>query len=65
MADHHYLIEKTSTSDNTNTQIKKLTYDETKKEVARILDGMQASETSLLHAEEMISHANSFKSIKE
>ncbi|MDP4092044.1 MAG: DNA repair protein RecN [Bacillota bacterium] len=61
MADNHYLIEKNSTQDSTETHVKKLKGNEIKSEIARIIGGTNISEITLKHAEEMLVNAGSFK----
>ncbi len=53
MADAHYLIEKTSASSHTSTQIRLLDYCEEVEELARILGGAQITEAVTASAEEM------------
>jgi DNA repair protein RecN (Recombination protein N) len=53
-ADHHYLIEKKLTSGRTRTTIRQITGDERKVEIARMLSGAKVTETSLIHAEQML-----------
>ncbi len=63
MADWHYLIEKVTEKDRTSTKIHKLSGKEVSKEIARILDGSDASDITLKHAEEMLSSALEFKKL--
>jgi len=53
-ADHHYLIEKKQASARTRTTIRPITGDERKVEIARMLSGAKVTETSLIHAEQML-----------
>jgi len=53
-ADHHYLIEKESAAGRTRTTIRPITGDEQKVEIARMLSGAKVTETSLIHAEQML-----------
>ncbi len=53
-ADNHLLIEKMSDSNRTFTTVKKLTFDERKYEIARILCGDNITETVLKNAEEQL-----------
>ncbi|MBQ8396094.1 MAG: DNA repair protein RecN, partial [Oscillospiraceae bacterium] len=54
MADDHLLIEKNSVDERTATEIKHLTFDERKYEIARILGGDNITETVLKDAEEQL-----------
>lgn len=56
MADDHLLIEKTAEQDRTLTRIKRLTFDERKYEIARILSGDSITPTVLLDAEEQLNN---------
>lgn len=60
-ADRHILIEKTSDSSRTTTAVRVLEDEMRKFEIARLVGGMAMSETSILHAEEMIRQAAAFK----
>ncbi len=51
---HHLLVEKTSNLDNTRTQVRLLTPDQRKHEIARMLGGVRITEQTLAHAEEML-----------
>ena len=53
-ADHHYLIEKKQASGRTRTTIRAITGDERKVEIARMLSCAKLTETSLIHAEQML-----------
>ena len=53
-ADHHHLIEKKQSGGRTRTTIRQITGDERKEEVARMLSGAKVTESSLLHAEQML-----------
>ena len=53
-ADHHYLIEKKQASGRTYTTVRPITGDERKGEIARMLSGAKVTETSLIHAEQML-----------
>ena len=64
MADNHFLIEKVSDENNTTTIVKKLSNDEVRSEIARILGGDTSSETSQKYADEMLLNAKSKKVIK-
>ena len=53
-ADHHYLIEKKQASGRTRTTVRPISGDERKVEIARMLSGAKVTETSLIHAEQML-----------
>lgn len=53
-ADHHYLIEKRTSSGRTKTMVRKITGEERTAEVARMLSGAKLTETSRKHAEQML-----------
>ncbi|MCI8666251.1 MAG: DNA repair protein RecN [Dorea sp.] len=53
MADHHFLIEKATQSGDTKTEIRKLSEQESVKELARILGGAKITDTVLKSAVEM------------
>lgn len=57
-AKHHYLIEKSVKNNNTCTGVKKLTNDERKNELARIIGGDTISEITIKLAEEMLENAS-------
>ena len=61
MADSHYLIEKTADDAHTNTQILELTEDEQIREVARLMGGVEITQTILDSAEEMKKMAEQFR----
>lgn len=61
MADEHYLIEKNSKDNLTTTLIIKLNSEQKKHEIARILGGVEITETTLLHAQEMLDMAQQRK----
>lgn len=62
MADHHLLIKKQSTKDKTYTTVTELKQTDRVKELARMTTGTQLTDTAISHAEELISHANTYKS---
>ena len=64
MADDHYLIEKTTNGENTETSVKQLDKKGVRIEIARILGGASISEITMKHAEEMLVNAQSFKTGK-
>jgi DNA repair protein RecN (Recombination protein N) len=51
---HHLLVEKTSNQASTRTQVRALTPDQRKHEIARMLGGVRITEQTLAHAEEML-----------
>ena len=51
---NHLLVEKTSSHSSTQTQVRKLTSDQRKHEIARMLGGLHITEQTLAHAEEML-----------
>ena len=53
-ADHHYVIEKKTSSGRTRTTVRPITGEERTEEVARMLSGAKLTETSRKHAEQMI-----------
>lgn len=55
IADNHYLISKENKNDRTYTNVKLLDYDGRKRELARIMGGLQITDALLLTAEEMLS----------
>jgi len=61
MADNHFLIEKMSDKETTQTSVKKLNKEEIKSEIARILGGAVISDITIKHAEEMLEDADRFK----
>jgi DNA repair protein RecN (Recombination protein N) len=54
-ADHHYLIEKTQVDGRSRTRVRRLDDDERREEIARMLSGARLTETSLKHAQTMLS----------
>jgi len=61
MADTHFLIEKTVQNENTYTSFKALDVQERKIELARMLGGVQVTETTLQHAAEVLRLAEEYK----
>ncbi|TYQ15792.1 UNVERIFIED_CONTAM: DNA repair protein RecN (Recombination protein N) [Acetivibrio alkalicellulosi] len=61
MADNNFYIEKVTKDQNTTTKVRRLNENEIKNEIARIIGGINISEITLKHAEEMIESAKSFK----
>lgn len=62
MADAHYLIEKTTDNLRTNTNVKLLNSNQSALEIAKMIDGISASESAVLHASKLIEIANNYKS---
>ena len=62
MADAHYLIEKTTDNLRTNTNAKLLNSNQSAFEIAKMIDGISASESAVLHASKLIEIANEYKS---
>ncbi len=56
LADRHYLIAKNVQNGRTFTNIKLLDYKERIRELARIIDGVNITETALAHAERLINY---------
>lgn len=63
MADNHFLIQKFSQENKTETRVEKLNSQGIIEEIARILGGANISEITLKHAEEMISNALQWKQV--
>lgn len=55
LANHHYLVEKTMTKNQTRIGIKELKESEKVEEIARMLAGEKITETARKHAKEMLS----------
>lgn len=55
LADHHYLIEKTSNDSNTISTVRKLNQEERVQELARLIGGLEITDTALKVAKELIS----------
>jgi DNA repair protein RecN (Recombination protein N) len=53
-ADHHYVVEKQTSTGRTQTTIRPVTGEERTEEVARMLSGAKLTDTSRKHAEQMI-----------
>lgn len=56
LADSHFLISKSVKDNRTYTEIKLLDYDGRLNELARILGGVEISETALAHAEKLMNY---------
>ncbi|MBP5197594.1 MAG: DNA repair protein RecN, partial [Lachnospiraceae bacterium] len=61
MADSHFLIEKSSSKDNTITDIKEITEESSVEELARLLGSDSLTEAALENAREMKKQALNFK----
>ena len=61
MADTHFVIEKSSTRDNTITDVRALSEDESLKELARLLGSDELSEAALENARQMKAEAAKVK----
>ncbi len=61
MGDSHFLINKMIMEQKTKTIVNKLTEEERVVELARILGGVDLTETTLLHAKEMLEMSRSIK----
>ncbi len=61
MADTHFVIEKISTDEETRTNIRPLSKEESEEELARILGGVEITDAVLANAKEMKSLANQQK----
>ena len=61
MADTHYLVSKSVEEDRTYTQVTVLTGEDRVRELARMLGGVEITETTLNHAREMIALAQTKK----
>lgn len=57
LADTHFLIKKNVKDGKTFTEVRKLSFEQRKEELARIIDGLNITEISLRHAEEMLGGA--------
>lgn len=57
-ADNHYLIRKNVSDGKTNTTLEELDLEKREKELARIIDGSDITQTALKHAREMLSKKN-------
>lgn len=54
LADEHFLIKKTAENNKTYTQIAPLDYEGRTKELARIIDGVEVTQTALAHARKLL-----------
>ncbi|MGN0551487.1 MAG: DNA repair protein RecN [Acutalibacteraceae bacterium] len=58
LADNHYLIRKNIHGDRTYTEVTPLNFEQRKQELARIIGGVEITELTLKHAEEMLKQNN-------
>ena len=58
VADAHFLIEKKYTDNNTFTDVKLLDFEQRKYELARIMGGLDITQTMLQSAEELLKNGN-------
>lgn len=65
LADTHFLIDKIYRNNKTRTSIKKLSYEQRIEEMARILSGVDLTDTTLKHAKEMIEMSKGIKSLNK
>ena len=65
MADRHFIIEKSSTEDDTVTDIRQLDREESLRELARLLGSDTLTEAALSNAEEMRTQAETYKREKK
>lgn len=63
LADSHYVIDKTIKQDKTSTSIHRLTEKERIEEMARLIGGVDLTDTTLRHAKEMIEMSKKIKNI--
>jgi DNA repair protein RecN (Recombination protein N) len=56
LADNHFLIEKNVKDNRTYTQINLLDYEGRLRELARIIDGVEITDTALAHAEKLMNY---------
>lgn len=64
LADSHYVINKTMTKDKTRTEIHRLSEEGRVEEMARLIGGVNLTDTTLNHAREMIEMSNKIKKLK-
>ena len=62
MADHHFVIEKTSDDESTSTGVRELKGEEPVEELSRLLSGSKITDTVRENAKEMLLLARKFKS---
>ncbi|MBQ9360482.1 MAG: DNA repair protein RecN [Lachnospiraceae bacterium] len=64
MADHHFVIEKTSDDSSTETSVRELKGDEPVEELSRLLSGSKVTDAVRENAKEMLAFAKKFKTNK-
>ena len=63
MADHHYFIKKQVDNERTYTTISEISHEERVEEISRMMSGAEITETTLMHANELIAMANDRKKL--
>ena len=61
MADVHFLISKSTDNGRTNTNVTLLNKEKSAVEIAKMIDGIEASEFAVLHAEKLLDIAKQYK----
>jgi DNA repair protein RecN (Recombination protein N) len=61
LADTHFAIRKSSDKKGTITNVERLQEDERVEELARLLGGVEVTETTIKHAREMLQMSNRMK----
>lgn len=61
MADVHFLIAKSTDNGRTNTNVTLLNKEKSAVEIAKMIDGIEASEFAVLHAEKLLDIAKQYK----
>ena len=61
MADHHFVIEKTSDDSSTETSVRELIGDEPEEELSRLLSGSAVTDAVRQNAREMLAMAREYK----
>ncbi len=61
MADHHYMIEKSSSDNSTKTTVTRIDSQERITELARIIGGVKVTDLTMSVAREMLEMANTYK----
>ncbi len=61
MADVHFLIAKSTDNGRTNTNVTLLNKEKSAVEIAKMIDGIEASEFAVLHAEKLLDFAKQYK----
>ena len=60
-ADQHFFVSKTSDGRTTSTDVVELDKEEQLREVARMMAGLEKSDSALAHSQELLSIAHEFK----